>query len=453
MEIPGYVRAAMDRLGRAGFEAWVVGGCVRDGLLGKAPQDWDLCTSALPEQTLAVFSDTRVLTNGLKHGTVTVLSQAPLEITTFRTEGGYRDHRHPDWVAFVSDLTQDLARRDFTVNAMAYSPSRGLADPFGGRADLEARILRTVGDPSARFREDGLRILRGARFSAAYGLTPEPETERAMLALTPLLDDLSRERVYAELCKLLLAAQTRDLLRWAPLLCRVIPELAPLVGFDQQTPYHSFDIYGHTARVVAASPRTLPLRWAALLHDIGKPLCFRIDEKGVGHFKGHAAAGAPIAADILTRLRAPKALVQRVELLVRYHGITRDCESEKTMRRLLNRLGQETVEQLAELDRADSLGKHPLALGTGFDTLPDPPAVAAYRVLLEKVLSDAPCLGLKALAIHGGDLLALGFAPGPALGQALNALLDRVLSGALPNNREALLAAAQSLKETENCLK
>ena len=446
MEIPGYVRAAMDRLEQAGFEAWAVGGCIRDGLLGKTPQDWDLCTSALPEQTLQVFSDSRVLTNGLKHGTVTVLSQAPLEITTFRTEGGYHDHRHPDWVRFVPDLTQDLARRDFTVNAMAYSPRRGLADPFGGRADLEFRVLRAVGDPAARFQEDGLRILRGARFSTAYGLTPETATERAMLALTPLLDGLSRERVYSELCKLLLAADTGDLLRWSPILCRVIPELTPLVGFDQRTPYHSFDIYGHTARVVAACPRTLPLRWAALLHDIGKPLCFRTDDRGVGHFKGHAAAGAPIAAEILTRLRAPKALVQRVELLVRYHSISRDCSTEKAMHRLLSRLGQEPVEQLAELDRADSLGKHPLPQGQTFADQPDPPAVAGYRALLQAVLSEQPCLGLRGLAVHGNDLLALGFTPGPALGRTLNALLDRVLSGALSNEREALLAAALAMK-------
>ena len=432
MILPEYVRACLDALENAGFAAYAVGGCVRDACLGLIPQDYDLCTAALPEQTEAVFAGRKLVLAGKKHGTVGVVTDCGVvEITTFRTEGAYRDNRHPDWVAFVPAIEQDLARRDFTVNAMAYSPNRGFADPFGGREDLKKRLLRAVGDPARRFREDSLRILRGARFAAKYGLTVEKATWEAMVAQSPLMDNLARERVFEELCKLLplLTVETMDL--FAPILAAVIPELAPMIGFDQHSPHHAYDLYTHVAHVVAAVPKDLTLRWAALLHDIGKVPTFTRDATGRGHFYGHAPKGAEMAETVLRRLKAPAALRERVVLLIGKH-MTRLEPDKKLLRRQLGRLGWETVEQLLWLQEADMGSK-----GTG-----NPGEMSLFpqiRGLLEEIRAENACLTLKDLAVNGYDLQALGLT-GRAIGQCLNILLEKVLEEELPNEREALLA-------------
>ena len=432
MILPEYVRACLDALENAGFAAYAVGGCVRDACLGLTPQDYDLCTAALPEQTEAVFAGRKLVLAGKKHGTVGVVTDCGVvEITTFRTEGTYRDNRHPDWVAFVPTIEQDLARRDFTVNAMAYSPNRGFADPFGGREDLKKRLLRAVGDPARRFREDSLRILRGARFAAKYGLTVEKATWEAMVAQSPLMDNLARERVFEELCKLLplLTVETMDL--FAPILAAVIPELAPMIGFDQHSPHHAYDLYTHVAHVVAAVPKDLTLRWAALLHDIGKVPTFTRDATGRGHFYGHAPKGAEMAETVLRRLKAPATLRERVVLLIGKH-MTRLEPDKKLLRRQLGRLGWETVEQLLWLQEADMGSK-----GTG-----NPGEMSLFsqiRGLLEEIRAENACLTLKDLAVNGYDLQALGLT-GRAIGQCLNILLEKVLEEELPNEREALLA-------------
>ena len=432
MILPEYVRACLDALENAGFAAYAVGGCVRDACLGLTPQDYDLCTAALPEQTEAVFAGRKLVLAGKKHGTVGVVTDCGVvEITTFRTEGAYRDNRHPDWVAFVPAIEQDLARRDFTVNAMAYSPNRGFADPFGGREDLKKRLLRAVGDPARRFREDSLRILRGARFAAKYGLTVEKATWEAMVAQSPLMDNLARERVFEELCKLLplLTVETMDL--FAPILAAVIPELAPMIGFDQHSPHHAYDLYTHVAHVVAAVPKDLTLRWAALLHDIGKVPTFTRDATGRGHFYGHAPKGAEMAETVLRRLKAPAALRERVVLLIGKH-MTRLEPDKKLLRRQLGRLGWETVEQLLWLQEADMGSK-----GTG-----NPEEMGIFskiREVLEEIRAENACLTLKDLAVNGYDLQALGLT-GRAIGQCLNILLEKVLEEELPNEREALLA-------------
>ena len=432
MILPEYVRACLDALENAGFAAYAVGGCVRDACLGLTPQDYDLCTAALPEQTEAVFAGRKLVLAGKKHGTVGVVTDCGVvEITTFRTEGAYRDNRHPDWVAFVPTIEQDLARRDFTVNAMAYSPNRGFADPFGGREDLKKRLLRAVGDPARRFREDSLRILRGARFAAKYGLRVEKATWEAMVAQSPLMDNLARERVFEELCKLLplLTVETMDL--FAPILAAVIPELAPMIGFDQHSPHHAYDLYTHVAHVVAAVPKDLTLRWAALLHDIGKVPTFTRDATGRGHFYVHAPKGAEMAETVLRRLKAPAALRERVVLLIGKH-MTRLEPDKKLLRRQLGRLGWETVEQLLWLQEADMGSK-----GTG-----NPGEMSLFpqiRGLLEEIRAENACLTLKDLAVNGYDLQALGLT-GRAIGQCLNILLEKVLEEELPNEREALLA-------------
>ena len=435
MKLPEYVLSCIDALENAGFAAYAVGGCVRDSLLGPEPADFDLCTAALPEQTEAVFRDRKLVLAGKKHGTVGVVTEGGVvEITTFRTEGDYRDNRHPEWVAFVDDVTADLARRDFTVNAMAYSPTRGFADPFGGREDLQNRVLRAVGDPEQRFREDSLRILRGARFAAKYRLTPDPATEKAMTALRGLMDNLARERVYEELCKFLLVCELSDLERFTPVITAAIPELEPSVGFQQHNPHHIHDVWGHTVRVVAGVPQILPLRWAALLHDAGKPATFTRDETGRGHFYGHPKVSAQIADTVLHRLRAPTALRQQAVLLIDRHMVTLEPDT-KLLRRRLSQHGEENVRLLLALQRADFGGK-------GTESPEEERYYQAVADTLDTVLAEESCLKIADLAVNGNDLKQLGLT-GKAIGKCLQYLLDQILDESIENKKETLLDAAR----------
>jgi tRNA nucleotidyltransferase (CCA-adding enzyme) len=312
---------------------------------------------------------------------------------------------------------------------MAYSPSWGYIDPFGGLQDLQEHVLQTVGDPEQRFSEDALRILRGVRFAMRFQLTPHPDTEAAMLSTSDSMEQLARERVFSELCKLLPYATAADLLRYAPIFCQIIPELTPCLGFDQQNPHHRYDIYTHTAHVVEAAPAELPVRLAALLHDIGKPATFTLDENGIGHFHGHAEVSAAMADEILQRLKAPNALRQQVVTLIEQHmnPLTAD---ETLLRRRLSRLGAEPLKQLASLQQAD-----------GWE---DSEGVLP---LIDALISENSCLHIRDLAIDGHDLIAIGFEPGPRLGEVLNALLSQVIDNTIPNEKAALLEAAEAMKE------
>lgn len=435
MKLPQTIVTILDTLENHGFAAYVVGGCVRDSLLGLTPADFDLCTSALPEQMEQVFAGQRLVLAGEKHGTVGVCTDTGVvEITTFRTEGDYRDSRHPDWVRFVGDVEQDLARRDFTVNAMAYSPTRGFADPFGGRQDLENKILRAVGAPEKRFREDALRILRGVRFAVRYGLTVEPETRRAMDDQAGGLDSLSRERVFEELSKLLPLVTGADLLEFASILGAAIPEIAPMIGFDQHSPHHAYDLYTHVAYVTGAVPGELTVRWAALLHDIGKVSTFTRDETGRGHFYGHAPAGAELAAQVLLRLKAPTRLRHQVVELIGAH-MTRLQPEKKLLRRQLSRLGWEQLERELELQQADMSSKGTAEPG-------DLEIFQEIRRMLEEIRREDSCLKVTDLAVNGEDLMALGY-QGRQIGERLHWLLEQVLEETLPNDRQALLLAAK----------
>ena len=446
MYLPDLIQKCISALEDAGFAAYAVGGCVRDSLLGLTPHDYDLCTNALPQQTKAVFRDYRLVLAGEKHGTVTVVTpEGNVEITTFRTEGGYRDSRHPDWVKFVPDIEGDLARRDFTVNAMAYSPTRDFADPFGGQADLQSHILRAVGNPQTRFREDALRILRGVRFSAKYGLTPENATLNAMVSESHLLDSLARERVFEELGKYLLVAKTEDLCRFAPILGAAIPELSPMIGFDQHSPHHAYDVYTHICHVTAATP-ALPilLRWAALLHDVGKPACFTQDETGRGHFKGHAQVGAQMAEEIFTRLHAPKGLREDAVWLIDHH-MTPLENDEAQLRRYLSRYGCPRLCSLILLERADMMSK-------GICDNAAAPRFDAIQETLDQLNAAENRLTPSALAVDGNDIKALGF-EGREIGAILKELLEKVLDGTLENNQESLIAYAKARrKEAMQCL-
>ena len=433
MELSYAASICLQTLEQAGFEAYAVGGCVRDSLLGKTPHDYDLCTNALPEETAKLFSGYTLVRSGEKHGTIGVaVNKEVIEITTYRTEGGYQDGRHPDWVRFVSRLEDDLARRDFTVNAMAYNPRVGYIDPFGGEKDLQNQVLRAVGEPRLRFTEDALRILRGVRFAVRFGLTPEEHTLQAMKDLSPLMDKLARERVFDELCKLLPLLCAEDFQRYAPILVQVLPVLSPALGFDQRNPHHIHDIYTHTAHVVDAAPQNLTVRWAALLHDCGKPACFTLDEQGVGHFYGHAKVSAELAAETLLQLKAPTALRERVCLLIEQHMVPLEAD-RKFLRRRLGKFGVEAMMELVALQEADMTGTKDI-----------PVALTQVRTVLAEILSEDACLTVKDLKITGKDLLDIGFAPGPDLGSCLQWLLEQVQDEVLPNEKQALLEKAKS---------
>ncbi len=434
MYIPQDVLACIQTLENASFPTYAVGGCVRDHLLGLQPHDFDLCTAATPAQMQAVFSQHKLVLAGVKHGTVGVVCPSGVvEITTFRTEGTYADNRHPDWVEFVTDIESDLARRDFTVNAMAYSPTRGLCDPFGGQTDLKNRILRAVGEADLRFQEDALRILRGIRFAARFGLQVEDNTAAAMFRQRHLMDNLARERVFDELCKLILSADGSILLRFAPIVTQVIPELAPTVGFDQHSPYHAFDLYTHIVHVTAATPQDLTLRWAALLHDIGKIPTFSQDTAGRGHFYGHAGESAAMADAVLRRLKAPTALREDVVTLIVQH-MTRPEPDKKFLRRRLSALGEPMLRRLLSLQMAD-MGSKGVINGMGDDYF------APILAMLDEVIAEDACLSLRDLAVDGNDLMALGFS-GKQIGACLQWLLEQVLEETLPNEKTTLLNAA-----------
>ena len=425
------------RLEAAGFEAWLVGGCVRDRLMGITPHDYDITTSARPEEVMAVFYDHRVLETGLKHGTVTLLwDHEPLEITTYRAEGTYSDHRHPDNVTFTSSLREDLARRDFTINAIAMDARGNLADPFHGAEDIAAGIIRCVGDPVQRFTEDALRILRALRFASRLGFSIEDDTKHAMELCAENLSYVSPERIFAEITKLLCGNHVRPvLMAHIKTIGAVLPELLPMEGFDQRNYHHIYDVLEHTARVVEKVPPEPHLRLAALFHDAGKPHCFTMDDAGVGHFYGHAEISREIAGAVLARLRCDNATRSAVDQLIRYHDTPIEC-TERSVRRALRRFAPEGFRDLIALKRADNLAQSPAyqERQRQCDRL---------EAMAEEILLQAQCFSLRDLAVKGNDLLSLGLQPGPQIGTILEGLLEEVMSDRLPNDREALLNEAQ----------
>ena len=440
--VPETAAWILARLNARGHRAYVVGGCVRDSLLGLTPKDWDICTSATPEEMGSAFSGCHVVETGLKHGTLTVvLDHVPYEVTTFRVDGAYTDHRHPDSVTFVRDVREDLARRDFTVNAMAYHPQEGLVDAFGGQEDLRAGVIRCVGDAERRFDEDALRMLRALRFASVYGMRIEDSTALAIHRRRGDLAGVAAERIHAELSRMLCGKGAGRMLReYHDVITGVLPWLAPMVGFDQRTPYHRYDVWEHTLRAIDAVPPTEVLRLTMLLHDSGKPASFTLDEQGVGHAYGHQARSAAIAEEALACLKTDNATRDRVLLLVAHHDMPLSTEPSLLTRRL-NRLGEEALRQLIEVQRADALAK-----GT------QPPEeieaqTAALREALDALLAQKPCFTLKQLNIRGNDLSGAGVPAGKAVGQCLQRLLEEVMTGDIPNEREALLARAREIAQ------
>ena len=435
--IPAYVQSILETLAAAGHEAWCVGGCVRDILLGRTPEDWDVTTSALPEETMALFGN-RAFPTGLQHGTVTVRREhRNVEVTTYRLDGAYHDHRRPDSVTFTGSLEEDLGRRDFTVNAMALGLSGELRDPFEGQTDLGKRMLRCVGDPDRRFNEDALRILRGLRFAAVLGFAVDGATGESIRRNRGLLERIAVERIQVELSRLLCGRSAAEVLRAYPEVFGVFwPELLPMVGFEQRNPHHIYDVWEHTLHAVEAVPDEAVLRYAMLLHDIGKPRSFHLDEAGVGHFYGHGAVSREMSDAMLRRLRCSTEFRETVVRLVEWHD--RDIpRTDRSIRKALRALGEKNLRRLIEVKRADNLAQAPAYRDRQRE-------LDRAEEILEKLLAEGACFSLRQLAVDGHDMLRLRIA-GPDIGRTLNALLDGVMNGALPNERTVLLAEARRL--------
>lgn len=438
--VPRGALSVLERLENAGYEAYIVGGCVRDILIGKTPSDFDVTTSARPEETERVFSELRTVETGLKHGTVTVISDGePYEITTFRADGEYTDGRHPESVCYSEKLETDLERRDFTVNAMAYSPKRGLVDIFGGARDLKNGILRAVGDPERRFTEDALRILRALRFSAVYGFEIERSTAEAAKRLSGRIELLSGERIFSELKKLICGdSAEKVMLEFPDIICKALPEFTPTVGFLQHNPHHVYDVYTHSVKAMSYVKNDVVLRLAALMHDLGKPSTFSLDADGVGHFYGHSEESIRLASAALTRLKSDGYTLDAVLKLIKYHDPVIQTD-EKSVKRWLNKLTPELLFQLLELKKADNMAQ-----------VSDPSCseeldkrlnnYAVIRDVAERILSKDECFSLKQLAVNGDDLAAIGIPRNREMGRALTFLLDAVISGKVENTKKELLA-------------
>jgi len=440
MDMPKNVDTAINLLQSAGFEAYAVGGCVRDSLLGKTPNDWDITTSAKPEDMKSVFADFHCIDTGIKHGTVTVVIDGePLEITTFRLDGEYEDNRHPKSVTFTSNLGADLGRRDFTVNAMAYSKMTGTVDLFGGQNDLKNKIIRCVGDPDRRFNEDALRILRALRFASALDFEIEEKTAQSLLKNRALLGNISEERIAKELLKLVCGKGAKRILTdFAPVLFEILPELQPMYKNSHDNPHHCYDIYEHTLIAVESIDPEPTLRFAMLLHDCGKPAVKKFDENGVAHFYGHQRISAEISAQILARLKVSNKFRDEILFLVSNHDRWELYENTEKMPRYLSKFGLDGVLKLLKVMRADVLAQSP-EYRYRLDQIADAEEIA------KNLAEQKPCLSLRELQINGRTLMDIGIPQGRKLGAVLAQLLDEVIDGVTKNTQEALTTRAREI--------
>lgn len=449
IHIPTGARKIIARLEQHGYEAYIVGGCVRDSLMGKRPSDWDICTSARAEEMMALFEDKRVIPTGIQHGTLTILAEdGAYEVTTFRIDGEYLDHRHPKSVAFTRELAEDLSRRDFTINAMAWHPERGLIDLFGGVEDLRDRLVRAVGDPVQRFNEDGLRMLRMVRFATVLDFDYDPATYDAVRKQGHLLQYISKERIQVELNKILLAAHpARGLEDLYPLgmYPYIIPMMCHTVGFAQRGGHHFLDVFEHSLLAVGVIAPELVLRLTMLLHDIGKPFVWDSSESlSYDRFDDHAAVSAKLAGKILRDLKYDNATRKDVVELIAHHNDIL-LPDPVNVRRALARLGEVQTRRLVQVKVADLIA-HDLAgerekILTLFAEISD---------VIDEVVARGDCTSVKALAIGGQDMMALGLS-GRAIGQMLNAALELVLEKPEMNTRETLLNWVRG--NLENCQK
>ncbi|MGI6106067.1 MAG: CCA tRNA nucleotidyltransferase [Raoultibacter sp.] len=445
ISLPDYANRILTVLESAGFEAWCVGGFVRDAIRGEEAHDVDIATNARWEQSKKLFEAQgyKVYETGTKHGTISVsCAHEIVEITTYRTEGAYSDNRHPDEVFFTSRIEDDLARRDFTMNAIAYHPVRGFCDPYQGLKDIESQTIRAVGEPSIRFSEDALRILRACRFSSQLGFSVEAQTARAMIDKKSLLNQVSVERIAHELDGFFCGAHIHDALcNCVEIIGQIIPETRAMIDFDQRTPYHIYDVLEHTAYCMENCPQTSLVRWSAFFHDIGKPPAFFLDDEGVGHFYGHAKISVDIAQKYLKLFKMPHAFTHKALLLIKHHDDV-IVPQNKAVKRALRRFDEDPdlFRALCALKKGDASAQAPQCKGR--IALAD-----ELELVLDEILAENEVFSLKKLAINGNDILQLSVAPGPLVGTLLEAALDAVLDEEVPNEHDKLLAYVAKLIE------
>lgn len=440
IDIPAEVGTLIDELNAAGFEAFAVGGCVRDSIMGKVPRDWDICTSAEPCDMHRVFSHRRVIETGIRHGTLTVFADdaGHYEITTYRVDGEYRDNRHPESVTFTKDINSDLARRDFTINAIAYNYTKGLVDPFEGIEDIGRKMIRCVGDPGKRFDEDALRIMRCIRFASELGFDIDSSTAYSAAVKKKLLHNISAERIRIEFNKLLCGEGATQVMRtYRDIVAEVVPEIRAAFDFDQRTPYHIYDVWEHTLRVLYHTEPDIKLKLIAFFHDLGKPEMFTI-RNGRGHFYRHEKVSEEIARTVLARLKYDNDTIYHVCSVIRNHSIIFQ-RSAKQARRLLLKLGEEDLRMLIKLECADVKGQNPAFRDDRMALISD------FSKILDMVIGASQCFSTRDMAINGNDLIDIGIRQGPEIGRILKKLLDMIIEEEINNDRDILLLKAREI--------
>ncbi len=441
--LPQDVIKIIERLESCGHEAYAVGGCVRDSILGKEPADWDITTSASPEEVKALFAHT--IDTGIAHGTVTIMcGRCGYEVTTYRIDGEYKDGRHPESVAFTNLLSEDLRRRDFTINAMAYNQTEGLVDLFGGMQDLQDGVIRCVGEATERFSEDALRMLRAVRFAAQLGFSIDKATYDAICALAPTIARVSMERIMVELVKLLTSAHPEEMrtVYACGLTGIFLPEFDAMMETPQHTVHHQYSVGEHTIHALMAVPADRVLRLTMLFHDVAKPVCRTTDEAGNDHFYGHPEIGAEMTGQILRRLKFDNDTIRSVKRLVRFHDM-RPVLQEKNVRRSIVKMGLESFPEIFAVKRADTLAQSMYMRQQKLD------AIDQFEVLYDRIMEKQVCVQKKDLALNGKDLLDIGVPQGKKVGEILDLLFTQVIEEPAKNTREELLAEAKRLAAIE----
>ncbi len=446
INLPKGAEKIIDILQNKGFEAYAVGGCVRDNILLREPEDWDITTDALPEDTMKLLGEAfKVIPTGLKHGTITLLDEggSSYEVTTYRIDGNYSDGRHPDEVSFTASLREDLSRRDFTINALAYSDKTGLVDYFNGFEDIKKRIIRCVGDANKRFQEDALRMMRGIRFSAQLGFEIEDDTRAAIMHNSHLIRNVSIERIQQEFNKIIIANPFKLSDLWeSGLMKHFLPEYRQCIGLKQNHPYHIYTLDKHLLESMCHIDALVDLRLTMLLHDIGKPRAKSTDEKGMDHFYNHEEISVIEADTILKRMRYDNKTIEKVKILIKYHDTV--INGKKGIRKLLSLMGEENLRELFKVKEADMLAQNREFYQDGHARL------EKIKTMLEEIIEEQNCFTLKDLKVNGDDLRSIGFKPDKSIGEALNRLLDAVIENPELNEREKLLEHALKLLITND---
>lgn len=440
--LPKNVKTIIKILNTHNYEAFIVGGCVRDSAIGLTPHDWDICTNAKPEEIKKCFENFNTFDSGIKHGTISVVLDGEVfEVTTYRIDGTYSDNRRPDSVSFTSDITQDLARRDLTINAMAYNEQSGLIDPYGGRNDLSDKIIKCVGNPDFRFNEDALRIIRALRFASVYNFDIDDETAKSIHKNADLLNNIAVERISVELNKLLSGYGAEQILNnYRDVIAVFIPEIMPMFDYNQHTKHHNRDLWHHTTYAVKSIDNTPLLRMSMLLHDIGKPKACKRDEDGTCHFKGHPKYSAEMAENILRRLKYSNDFIETCITIIKYHDV-RFSGSKRQLRHVMSAIGDKNVELLLKIQRADIMAQSDYKHKEKLEKLNL--ACKTYK----EILADKDCFTLKQLKINGNDIKNIGVSEGIKIGKILKILLGLVIEDKIENEKSALIKKAEEIRD------